>query len=1082
MSEISIDLDTIVSALKRVVQYSTNEEGIRDGVVSILEGILSVLGLGMKKYTYSFVSGVRPDALYKHVLIAYKAPGSLSTTGFSLANQQIIKYIMGEADSKENLKDYFGIIISDKIAFVNYGNGDWVVRGPYDVTRKVVLNLVGALRGLKRKRLSVNKLLNDFGSKSELALNTIHILYDRLEKTNNQKVELFFQDWVTIFSHITGYCEKDLKGLDQFYDTAGKDYTKLLFCIHTYYAVFVKLMAVELAYLYGSKYGTSFAERIQYIKVEEFKKSMKKVEEGDIVKKLLQIKNFCEAGYFSWYLEEVDHELMGAIAGIAQKLADYECATPVLEPEETKDLLKSIYQGLIPRSIRHNLGEYYTPDWLAQFLLNEVDFTLDFFEELAKDSDVRAPLHLRLLDPACGSGTFLCEALKRLRQYAEKHSISDILPLYVLKNVVGMDLNPLAVLAAKTNYLLTVGDLLHFTHEIELPIYVADSIRIKSTDGNTFIQTQAGEVEIPSRIKENVENLLELIKECVTMGYTLEEFECKLTRTMKDLCESEIKTIKNLYTTFLDLKKEEKVYMLNAFAPLVIGTFDFVVGNPPWIVWDNLPPDYRESTHHVWKDYNLFTLTASQARHGGGKKDISILFTYVCNDRYLKNSGVLGFVITQSVFKTKGAGEGFRQFALDNYGLTVVKVHDFVHVNPFEGANNRTTALILRKGAKTVYPVPYTVWRKGSVIDQKDSLALVLKKLQSVTMAAIPSDPENELSPWITVPGDAVHIVKKVYGKNAYAAHAGINSGGANGVYWLTLLDLVTQYKKTVDTPQSLRKILGITNEIIAKEILVENVTKGAKRKVEKTKTVIEDFFIYPLLKSRNVRKWRIDGYTYSLQMQDPLKRSGFDEEWVKMNFPKTYAYLKSFETVLKERKSKSLRQLLKKGPFFTMYAVGVYTYAPYKVVWNRMGSDIAACVVSTVVDEFLGEKLVLPENVLAFIPVYNEDEAYYICAVMNASITDMILCSIAGGTKSFGTPKIIEDTIRIVQYDGTNELHKNLVALSKKAHYNAKDEKKIMKIEKEIDGILSEIYRISEKDAETVKKTLLIQKGEFQE
>ncbi|MGD2248953.1 MAG: N-6 DNA methylase [Candidatus Methanofastidiosia archaeon] len=1105
MGEISdINLDRIVSDFRRVARSSANEEELKIGATKIIdEHITSVLGLDMGRYEYTLVSGVRPDALYGHVLIEYKAPGALSTDSqFSRAKEQIINYILTEAEVKENFKNYFGIIISDKIAFVKFNTteNNWMVRGPYNINNEVALKIVEALRGLRRKKLSAEKLLNDFGPKSETASKTINILYNKLEKTTSPKAELLFQDWIRIFSQITGYSEKDLEGLNQFYDTKGKDYTMLLFCIHTYYALFMKIIAAELAYLYGAgRYLKSYTEELEhkYMQgIKEFKSSMKELEEGGVFKNLLRIRNFIEGGYFSWYLEEFDHELMDIIAEIARKLSEYEPATPVLEPEETKDMLKIIYQDLVPRPIRHNLGEYYTPDWLAQFLLDEVHFTLEAFEKKAKESkDPTSPLTLRLIDPACGSGTFLIEALKRLREYAEDHYMTDMMSNYVLKNIVGMDLNPLAVLAARTNYLLNIGDLLSYTHEIELPIYLADSITIKEKStvyGNTYsIETQAGEFKIPSRIveeKRQLEKLLRVIEDCVSMKFTLREFEFRLNKDMRGLSESEVEAIKiQLYKIFLDLENEGKDHiwvtiLLNAFAPLFVGKFDFVVGNPPWILWDNLPADYRNSTQKLWKKYGLFTLTAAQARHGGGKKDISILFTYVCNDRYLKDSGTFGFLITQSVFKTKGAGEGFRQFKLEDKGLEVVQAHDFVKVQPFEGASNRTAAIILRKGLKTTYPVNYTVWRKLYDIDQKESLKTAFKKLQSIKMAAIPSDPENDLSPWVTVPYDAVHIVEKVYGKNAYSAHDGINSGGANGVYWLNIHDVVSQSKKNINTPKSLRKLLKIDNEVIIREILVENVTKGMKRKVEKVKTIIEDFFVYPMLKSRNIKKWGIEGYNYALQMQNPLKRIGFDEGWVKVNFPKTYKYFKNFEEVLKERKSKSVKQLLEKGPFFTMYAVGKYTYAPYKVVWNRMGSKITACVVSTLYDEYLGEKLVLPENVLAFIPTTSEDEAHYICSIMNSSITDMILRSIAGGSKSFGTPKIIEDTIKILKYDETNELHTKLATLSKKAHEYIQNGKNTEDIEKEIDDVIGELYKISEKDSETVTKTLSIQDGEIPE
>ena len=80
-----------------------------------------------------------------------------------------------------------------------------------------------------------------------------------------------------------------------------------------------------------------------------------------------------------------------------------------------------------------------------------------------------------------------------------------------------------------------------------------------------------------------------------------------------------------------------------------------MAGNPPWTVWDRLPADYRNATKPLWERYGLFTLGAAAARHGGGKKDISMLMLYAAADSYLKAAGKLGFVITQTAFQTRGA-------------------------------------------------------------------------------------------------------------------------------------------------------------------------------------------------------------------------------------------------------------------------------------------------------------------------------------------------------------------------------------------------------------------------------------------
>ena len=33
----------------------------------------------------------------------------------------------------------------------------------------------------------------------------------------------------------------------------------------------------------------------------------------------------------------------------------------------------------------------------------------------------------------------------------------------------------------------------------------------------------------------------------------------------------------------------------NNFAPLTVGRFDYVVGNPPWVNWEHLPDGYRQA-------------------------------------------------------------------------------------------------------------------------------------------------------------------------------------------------------------------------------------------------------------------------------------------------------------------------------------------------------------------------------------------------------------------------------------------------------------------------------------------------------
>ena len=521
------------------------------------------------------------------------------------------------------------------------------------------------------------------------------------------------------------------------------------------------------------------------------------------------------------------------------------------------------------------------------------------------------------------------------------------------------------------------------------------------------------------------------------------------------------------------------------------GKFDFVTGNPPWVNWESLPENYRNGTKEMWGDYKLFTLSGMDARLGGGKKDISILFTYRCLDRYLKEGGNFAFLITQTVFKTKGAGEGFRRFKIKEEPIKVVKVHDLVEIKPFEGANNRTAAIFIKKPffkkerfteekleRETEYPVRYVLWRKkrGEGIYQKDSLEEALRKSNRIELLAFPSEEKNKLSPWLTLPEKAFNAVNKIKGKGFYRAYAGIYSGGANAVYWLNVLGVASCRKEKIDIPAHLRNILGVNGEEIEiKEIVVENITEGMKKEVKKVRTAIEDFFVFPLIKTQHLSKWKLNGYIYTLQMQDPKKRIGYDERWVKVNFPKAYAYLKSFEDVIRKRGSRVVRQLMEKGPFYSMYAVGKYTFSPYKVVWNQFGTKLKACVISSIHDECLGEKMILPEHHLGFITTEDENEAHFVCAVLNSSVVDLLIRNVSGSTINFGTPKIVENTIKIPKFDANNEIHCKLVELSRKAHELAskEEEEELRVIEKEIDREVARLFGLNEEEVGEVKKAL---------
>ena len=81
---------------------------------------------------------------------------------------------------------------------------------------------------------------------------------------------------------------------------------------------------------------------------------------------------------------------------------------------------------------------------------------------------------------------------------------------------------------------------------------------------------------------------------------------------------------------------------------------------------------------------------------------------------------------------------------------------------------------------------------------------------------------------------------------------------------------------------------------------MVRNITEGAKREVTQVEpTEIEPDLVYPLLRGRDVQRWRAVPSAHILMVQDPKTRRGIDLTILQVQYPRTWAYLKRFETGL---------------------------------------------------------------------------------------------------------------------------------------------------------------------------------------
>ena len=1085
---INLESSDFAVRLSKAASGNPTEATFRDKLMPVIADFCKKADIEfVPKGGYSLIGGGKPDTVFNRLVIEYKAPGKLDASNSHTNNKGAIKQLSGylkdiATEEKQRVERLAGVILDGNyfIFVTKFGYEDNPVAASADSVARFLRYLTYSSYGVA---LTADNLVNDFGIDQVPARSMIAALEKALTSDGSPLVPKLFEQWQTFFSEVIEYkeafTETKLKDLQKFAGRAGIDLKKdeeaakrFFFAIHTYFVLLVKLLAWLALYRHlGLKIGTPSFGNLATLPSEQLQREIKKMEDGGVFYDWAKITNLLEGDFFRWYLYAWNNDVDKALREVLTRLDTYDPTTLELDPESTRDLLKKLYHYLMPREIRHNLGEYYTPDWLAQMLLNQLDNAF-FTDNPDKSSYLKESLlKLRFLDPACGSGTFLVLIIKRIRDTGRQLFISEreILEA-ILNNVVGFDLNPLAVIAARTNYLLALGSLLEQPHgDINIPIYLADSILPPEKGRDLFssgvypAETAVDTFGIPEEVvrKDRIDIFCSLLEECVRDTVNPDIF-LRRTKERLKLSETEFTkaspSIRATYESLLALHNNHlnEIWariIKNTFAPIFTEKFDYVVGNPPWINWENLPEGYRNKSKYLWQQEGLFPHRGMDTILGKGKKDISVLMTHIAMRSYLKDNGKLGFVITQSVFKTE-AGQGFRRFVLgDSTPIKVVHVDDMAELQPFEGASNRTSLIILQKDKETTYPVSYTYWKKMAKgrIGFESQLEEVMAIVKRKNFDAIPVNEKNKTSAWLTGRPKALKAIRKVLDKADYKAHEGANTGGANGVYWLEI------WEKSPD---------GL--------VMVTNLTKGQKRDIpEVPLTALEPDLLYPMLRGRDVKRWQAQPSAWILMAQDPVKRRGMDEKEMQLNYPKTWSYLKQFDKELRSRAAYK-RYFSKDDPFYSMFNVGDYTLAPYKVVWTRVDKDIKGAVVSS--SEVMGtSRVIVPIETAVAVAFSEQTEAHYFCAMLNSSPCRFVITSTGvHGTGGFGSPNVLQK-VRIPKFDPRNPLYLKLAELSKRAHYFAvtNEDKALSEVEEEIDRLAGELWSLSEDELAEIKKSL---------
>ncbi|WP_158812195.1 N-6 DNA methylase [Streptomyces fulvoviolaceus] len=369
-----------------------------------------------------------------------------------------------------------------------------------------------------------------------------------------------------------------------------------------------------------------------------------------------QVEGVVESDFFDWIVHVPAGEQF--IKDLARRLTRFAWG------QVEHDVLKGLYESIIPEHIRHRLGEYYTPDWLA--------------EEIVA-SCVQDPLSERVLDASCGSGTFLFHAVRTYIAAAKTAGKSDIdIISEVTEHVFGFDIHPVAVTLARVTYLLAIGmERLRTVGRpaFAVPIYLADALqwgrespmwrddlRIPTTlDHETLVHDPeyrktldpSDLLQFPESLVSNAGKFDQLVTEFADKATSRERGSPapSLVGTFRRfaVAQEDQPILQQTFTVMCRLHDENRdhiwgYYVRNRARPLWLARpnnrVDVLVGNPPWLAYRYMTEPQKTVFRSMSVERKLWV-----GRNVATNQDLSALFVARCVERYLRTGGRFGYVM-----------------------------------------------------------------------------------------------------------------------------------------------------------------------------------------------------------------------------------------------------------------------------------------------------------------------------------------------------------------------------------------------------------------------------------------------------
>ena len=724
------------------------------------------------------------------------------------------------------------------------------------------------------------------------------------------------------------------------------------------------------------------------------------------------IMNLCEPDFFSWALDNVAEDKFNEVfSAVFKRLAEFDWT------RLDEDLLKMLYQELVDPSDRSGLGEYYTPDWLAEMILEDIGFQGG-----------------SLLDPSCGSGTFLFCAIRRLKRRGLN---GDELVRYAMERLTGLDVHPVAVLMAKANILLALASELKKsrTFDIHLCVYMADTLHTEEKARKNFLGVPVGdgrEFAIPLDSLENGRDLDQVIDQMVAFanrGATKETYEPARRGFLSKIAEMTVDE-QNLWKINFELMvdlvcaKRDTVWgfiLKNAFRPAYLRKtkVETIVGNPPWLSYrDIAEKSYKERVKVLVTKYDLLDAGSGNLVT---RLDTSTLFYVHCMNEFLEPGGKIAFVMPKGVILPSKQHINFQRNGFS-------KIHDLGAVTVAGAINqhffNVKCCVVEDTGEKFKTHVPEVVW----------SGQLPKKNL-----------PLSQALPFL---------------KRKEDTHELLSGGEVKSPYYYALslqgATLVPRTLWSVDIDDSVR--LNLTTPRVKTSEYAYKATKEEKWEV-RLQGPVESEFLFGTVLGEDLLPFAVRHLTLYVL---PVVVNGNEfrmlnhEDLLSRGFEHTSDWVKRAETIWKKR-SKDENMNAQKRLNFQQLLVSQNPREPHVVLYNRSGTNIS-CAYLPSSERKIGDLHLsgfIADSVTHRIYCRSKLEANYLVGVLNSNIVNDAIKPYQTEGVYHGKRDIYRrpfEVCPIPEFDEGNPTHTDIAKLASDAKHT------IQKWPEKCDGKLSKV------------------------